>query len=269
MTGLIYGIYHKDTGRWYIGQTIHTLDHRIKEHLNCAEHGVRLHLYNAIRKYGWNRFEVHVLEANIPEAELDRKEIFYIDKYDAYRHGFNNTVGGGGVRGYKHTEATRARIGQSVKAGSYRWNTPERAAKIKAAQKGRVLTQEHRQKLSKSRQGKYTGVDNPFYQKHHTQRTKDIISEANHKHAVEQLDKSTGVRLAVFPDLHAAVKYILSSGKTTAKYTSVYDRIRIACYRAQGTQSAYGFVWNFIDKSVTTNSKAEDELPLEVLNNSD
>lgn len=267
MTGLIYGIRHDATDRWYVGQTIHTLEHRIKEHISCAENGVKLHLYNAIRKYGLSAFSVYVLESNIDVSVLDAREQFYIAYYDAFNKGFNNTLGGGGVRGYKHTQETKAKISKTLKENSYKWNTEERARKIIAAQKGRTFTLEHRLHISQACKGKRFGVDNPFYQKHHSESTKQSISEANHKYAVEQVDRTTGSVIAVYPDLHAAVRAILPT-RTNVKYTSVYDRIRIACYRAQGTQSAYGFVWNLIDKSVTTNCKAEDELLSEVLDNS-
>lgn len=61
-------------------------------------------LYNAIRKYGKDSFSISILEDDIPQELLDEKEIYYIDKYSTFREGYNNTVGGGGTKHYKHTK---------------------------------------------------------------------------------------------------------------------------------------------------------------------
>ena len=80
-----------------------------------------------------------------------------------------------------------------------------------------------------------------------------------------------GVLLNTFPGIKAAAEYAMSHGlcKSNAKFSSIRQRIELNCHGLQGTQSAYGYVWKFVEKSVTTNSKAEDELPSEVPNNSE
>lgn len=53
-------------------------------------------IYNAIKKYGSDKFYVETLEENIPLELLDEKEIEYIALYDSYKNGYNSTKGGDG-----------------------------------------------------------------------------------------------------------------------------------------------------------------------------
>lgn len=48
--------------------------------------------------------------------------------------------------------------------------------KLRIANTGKVLSSEHRRKISESRKGKYTGEVNPFYGKHHTEESKKKIT---------------------------------------------------------------------------------------------
>lgn len=53
-------------------------------------------IYNAINKYGKENFYYEILETNVPESELDSKEIAYIAQYNSYYEGYNSTPGGDG-----------------------------------------------------------------------------------------------------------------------------------------------------------------------------
>jgi group I intron endonuclease len=140
--GIIYGICHIPTNRWYIGQTVRGLKCRWKEHIAASEYE-NLHLYQAMRKYGLDQFMVVVLESDIPDNLLDERECFYIQKYDSFNSGFNNTLGGQGIHGYRHNLETKRRIGAAMKVAALRYNTPERTEKIRKALKGKPLTAEH------------------------------------------------------------------------------------------------------------------------------
>ena len=50
-------------------------------------------LYNAIAKYGKENFYIELLEETTPD-KLDEREIFYIEKFDSYKNGYNSTNGG-------------------------------------------------------------------------------------------------------------------------------------------------------------------------------
>lgn len=44
---------------------------------------------------GKENFEIEILEDGIPDEQLNNKEIYYINKYDSFKNGFNRSVGGG------------------------------------------------------------------------------------------------------------------------------------------------------------------------------
>lgn len=95
--GIIYG-YMLEGKMKYIGQTVNK-DDRHKFHMeyspfnkNCREYDYPF--CRAVRKYGAESFVYVVIEDNIDEEFLNEKEIFYIEKYDTYRNGYNQTPGG-------------------------------------------------------------------------------------------------------------------------------------------------------------------------------
>ena len=82
----------------YIGQTTLTVHERFMAHKKPSTHKRRstYKLYNAMLKYGVDKFYVETLEENIPLEQLNEKEIWYIDHYDSFNNGYNSTRGGDG-----------------------------------------------------------------------------------------------------------------------------------------------------------------------------
>ena len=91
---LIYKITNLINNKLYIGQTCKTLNERMLTHKNSMISGVNTHLYNAMRRYGWENFKFEVVCKATSQEELDELEVYYIDYYDTYRHGYNMTLGG-------------------------------------------------------------------------------------------------------------------------------------------------------------------------------
>lgn len=92
----IYKITNLINGKNYIGQSTN-ISRRWKDHRNIANNDLTNNypLYRAIRKYGLNNFQFSVLEECSPE-ELNKKEIYWIDYYNSYKNGYNQTRGGEG-----------------------------------------------------------------------------------------------------------------------------------------------------------------------------
>lgn len=96
---LIYKITNLINNKCYIGQTIKTAEERWKEH---QAHAFGSHpndqnktLYQAIRKYGIENFSFEVIQDNIDTFEkLDKAEIYWIDYYNSFVKGYNETFGG-------------------------------------------------------------------------------------------------------------------------------------------------------------------------------
>lgn len=145
---LIYIHKCKTTGKCYVGQTCRKLEKRWgKNGKNYTEHN-NLKFYNAIQKYGWKDFEHFIIAQCNSLKEAYELERYYIDKLDTYKNGYNSTLGG---------------------AGS----------------KGKVISKELRERLSKSLKGKSSWIRYapkeklPMYGKHHTEETKKKIGNAN------------------------------------------------------------------------------------------
>lgn len=86
----IYLITNKINGHCYVGQSI-DIKRRWRDHRKSIEQDAPLYL--AFRKYGIDNFEFSVLEECQPE-ELNDKEIYYIEKFNSYYNGYNQTLGG-------------------------------------------------------------------------------------------------------------------------------------------------------------------------------
>lgn len=97
MYGIIYKITNKINRYIYIGQTIHSLDCRWKNHIRAANRGSKVYFHKAIKKYGKDNFIVEqIAEANSKE-ELNKLEINLIKQYDCLApNGYNTSTGGEG-----------------------------------------------------------------------------------------------------------------------------------------------------------------------------
>lgn len=87
--GVIYKATNLINGKSYIGQTKRDLETRKKEHLKRK--GYTFH--SALEKYGIENFEWSILE-ECEDDKLNEREIFWIDYYDTYNNGYNETSGG-------------------------------------------------------------------------------------------------------------------------------------------------------------------------------
>ena len=113
MTVGIYKITNRVNGKCYIGQS-QDIATRFREHrylLRQNKYGNRK-IQNAWNKYGEENFIFEILEECMIE-ELDEKEIKYIKEYDSHCNGYNNTDGGDGVRGWKHSDEFKKKMSLS------------------------------------------------------------------------------------------------------------------------------------------------------------
>lgn len=113
--GRIYKITNKITNQIYIGCTIYSLEKRFNEHLyRCYNSDHKSKLYNSIKKYGNENFMIDLIE----ECDLTiiyETEKKYIQKFDTYHNGLNNTLGGEGCLGYRHSSDIRKKISDTNK----------------------------------------------------------------------------------------------------------------------------------------------------------
>ena len=138
---IIYKVTNKINNKIYIGQTIRTLEERIKEHTRKRNSS----LYKAFNKYGIENFEIEIIDKCNTTEELNKKEIYWIKYYDCLvPKGYNLCEGGGQTNGYQHREESKIKMSNN-RGRYYGENNPFY---------GKTHTLEQKQKWSKERKGK-------------------------------------------------------------------------------------------------------------------
>lgn len=111
---IIYEAVNKKNGKRYIGQTIHTLNERKRQHNNSTKYNNSgCHYFKrALIKYGIDSFEWKVIDSANTTEELDLKESFWIEFFKTTEpiNGYN--LKGGGDAPYLN-EATCKKIGDA------------------------------------------------------------------------------------------------------------------------------------------------------------
>lgn len=129
---MIYKITNKLNKKYYIGQTKTSINKRWSKHIYTAfnerSRDYECYFYRAIRKYGKENWIFEILENNIQTIELANEiEIKYISNYNSNdkKIGYNSTSGGSN---YEHSAETKLKIG--------------------AANRGKIISKEHKEKIS-------------------------------------------------------------------------------------------------------------------------
>jgi len=144
--GIIYVATNRVNGKQYVGQTRRTLKQRIKDHLRERRSFMRV-FHRALVKYGVDSFDFE--ERLVSDDMLDQEERRLILELNTkVPNGYNLTDGGGGSKGYKHTDETKK--------------------KCSIASKGRIFSEEHKRRIALGRTGW-----------RHTEETKQMISQNN------------------------------------------------------------------------------------------
>ena len=141
------------SGKSYIGQSVDLVKrHREFVRFNKSYSGITIN--RARKKYNnINDWKYKVLEY-CGVDKLDEREKYYIALYDTMNNGYNSNEGGEGNVGLKQNEETRRKISLSQigeKNNNYGKPRPlEVRRKISEGNKGRILSDEQRLKLSKA-----------------------------------------------------------------------------------------------------------------------
>ena len=100
-TAIIYRHYHEfsEKGKCgYVGQTTIQIQERFKEHIYLSTYKSNKGFGAALRKYGSENFKSEILETlnDTTQQEIDKREIFWIEKMNSFPNGYNMTMGGSG-----------------------------------------------------------------------------------------------------------------------------------------------------------------------------
>lgn len=147
-TYTIYMHKNKINGKVYIGQTSQRPQKRWD---NGNGYKTSSKFYNAIVKYGWDNFEHIILYTDLTLDEANQKEQELIKQYRSCedKFGYNITSGG---HNFTHSEETKRKISISNSI----------------ALRGKKWSESQRKLMSEM----FSGEGNPFYGKHHNDKTK-------------------------------------------------------------------------------------------------
>lgn len=161
MTGYVYLIVNRVSGRCYVGQTRRTVSERWQGHIRDMRRGKDYPISNAIRKHSPESFTVIQIDCASSLDELNALEPFYIELFKTLKpHGYNLDSGGKNYLTHPETRAKIGRANKGTRACVGRVLSAETRAKISAANKGRKgrlgqkNSPEHIAKTSASLKGK-------------------------------------------------------------------------------------------------------------------
>jgi group I intron endonuclease len=151
MKGYIYKIINP-SGKIYIGQTT-DLKRRHKEYERLYINKSQSKIYNSIKKYGWDKHILEVLEECLLE-NINLREEYYINLYNSVDEGLNICHSGQAIaRGRVKDTEWRKKIGESHKGLKHSDETKKLMSISNTGKnKGRKITWEN--KISKSKKGK-------------------------------------------------------------------------------------------------------------------
>ena len=156
-----------DYDKYYVGITKQSIERRWR---NNGMGYYTQPFYKAIKKYGWDNIEHHIIAEHLTENEAQEFEKILIKKLDCNinrngKHGYNVSDGGDTRTGYKHSEETKRKISEANKGKPYAnpWNK---------------ISSERKEEIKQMMHIRFSGKNNPRYGKHCTQEIKEKISKS-------------------------------------------------------------------------------------------
>ena len=121
--------------------------------------------------------------------------------------------------------------------------------KVSNALKGRKKTKEHIEKIINNRK-RYVGSDNPFYGKHHTEETKQILREINtgKKHSditKKKMSQNSTNKIRVASIIDGKIERVFNSIKEGADYYNLHPQNICYAVKHLGSKSG-GMEWTTI-----------------------
>lgn len=254
--GFIYKISNNFDDKIYIGLTTKKIakdrwyQHRyLAKHLSSSDNS---YLHRSMNEHGIDNFIFEVIE-EIDDDKLPEREQYWINKFNSYvPNGYNLTLGGEGTFGFSRPQSEEERKKKSKSLKNFYANHPEKSKIYSQRMIENNNNPEYRKKVLdgykhflEENPNYFSGENNPFYGKHHTEESLKKIHTAAQKRqiSIQQLDKETGEVIATYPGIKAAEAALHVSHGWLSK-------------AARQNKIAYGYKWKILE-SVTTNSNSE------------
>lgn len=218
--GHIYKITNLKNNKCYIGQTKQSCEARWKEHKKKYKSSKNFEynypLYRAFRKYGIENFTFELIES-CKVRDLDEREQYWIEHYNSFGQGYNQSKGGGGLQVLNLDETL----------------VIEKYKELKTIGK-----------CAKYFNCSYWTITN-ILKKHNEYDPKKIEAERNKGLAILQYSLKNEL-LNEFPSRSAAGLWLLENKYETNKAkTTVGRKVHNAIMFNDG--NAFGFIWKYKD----------------------
>lgn len=119
----VYKISNSINNKVYIGITSYSIEQRYKWHVRDCKKGVEKKLYRAMIKHGIENFKIELLET-VDDSIIDKREEFYIKKYDSFNNGYNASPVSRGIK--HHTNKTKELLSKKAKGRKQSKDTLEK-----------------------------------------------------------------------------------------------------------------------------------------------
>lgn len=197
-TGYIYKI-TSPSGKIYVGST-KDLHKRLGQYRRCSCKKQNK-IYRSIKKYGWEKHTIEVLEEPKLEEMLSRESYWgnyfevlgenglnlslpksgdtYSSLSKEYRKIRSDLTKGknNGMFGKKHSEETKIKIGNAHRGKKM---SDESRRKMSESHKGKKLTEEHRRKFSQGKSKLVLNMETGIYYSSITEASKSTIYSSGH-----------------------------------------------------------------------------------------
>jgi group I intron endonuclease len=151
----IYSIYKSTNtinGKIYIGFDSNWPNR--KRYHKSQHKKIESKFYNAVCKYGWDNFDWEVIyQSKDGEHTLKIMETYFIKQFNSFTLGYNSTLGGDGILGFKHNKEQIQKRINKVKGRKYSSEWCENISKGKIGKKRKPFSQSHLENLSLSISG--------------------------------------------------------------------------------------------------------------------
>ena len=117
MEYIVYKITNTVNSKLYFGITQQSLIKRWQQH-KCNSNKKNYHLYNAIKKYGFDKFKIEIVYKAESKKDMfsKEKELISMYKTNLRGYGYNNSLGGEASRfGCKMSEEQKKKLSECQK----------------------------------------------------------------------------------------------------------------------------------------------------------